>query len=242
MSPSQAVWDSIETRKLLPDALPEALVLEIDVNMIKLALADLDDTLIPFGAACASDHARAAIHFMHDAGMFFAPVTGRVPAAMEWMFSGDVSCYSTGAFANGQIVKVKGEVIQLVTLQGCHLQRVAEVLDEIGLDAWLAVYSPTDLSDVNIVTTRSQSVIDNPPKTWGSEIHGIVESVSPESYVKANVQFCCSREQISVIRDRLARSVPELRFVFPSLVAEVLDVNVGEWESWSLATPKTTSQ
>ena len=214
----------------MPDTTPEILVLEIDVNMIKLALADLDDTLIPFGAACASDHARAAIHSVHDAGMFFGPVTGRVPAAMEWMFSGDATCYSTGAFANGQIVKVEGEVIQLVTLQGCYLQRVAKVLDEIGLDAWLAVYSPTDLSDVSIVTTRPQSVIDNPPKTWGSEIHGIVESVSPGPYVKANVQFCCSREQISMIRDCLARRIPELRFVFPSLVAEVLDVNVGEWD------------
>ena len=68
--------------------------------MIKLALTDLDNTLIPTGAPHASLHAIAAIHAMLDAGLYFGPVSGRVPAAMRWMFGGDETCSRTGAFVN----------------------------------------------------------------------------------------------------------------------------------------------
>ncbi|MCH4083436.1 MAG: hypothetical protein LKF00_03605 [Olsenella sp.] len=44
--------------------------------MIKLALTDLDDTLIPFGTPGASDRAIAAIHAMIDAGLHFGPGHG----------------------------------------------------------------------------------------------------------------------------------------------------------------------
>ena len=57
--------------------------------MIKLALTDLDNTLIPFGQGCASDYTRNAFHVALDAGVRVGPVTGRVPAAMRWMFDGD---------------------------------------------------------------------------------------------------------------------------------------------------------
>ena len=49
--------------------------------MIKLALTDLDSTLIPVGAPYASWRTIEAIHRMLDAGLHFGPVTGRVPAA-----------------------------------------------------------------------------------------------------------------------------------------------------------------
>ena len=64
--------------------------------MIRLVLTDLDNTLIPTGAPHASARALAGIHAMLDAGLWFGPVSGRVPAAMRWMFDGDAACYQTG--------------------------------------------------------------------------------------------------------------------------------------------------
>ena len=54
-------------------------------GMIRLALTDLDNTLIPLGAPHASARAIRAVHAMLDAGLWFGPVSGRVPAAMRWM-------------------------------------------------------------------------------------------------------------------------------------------------------------
>lgn len=93
--------------------------------MVKLVMADLDDTLIPFGADHASASAISAIHSLLDAGIHFGPVTGRVPATMERMFQNDVACYQTGAFANGQIVTVDGKTIQRVMISGEALRKVS---------------------------------------------------------------------------------------------------------------------
>ena len=51
-------------------------------SVIKLILTDLDDTLIPVGAPCASARARKAIHALLDHGIHFGPVSGRIPSAM----------------------------------------------------------------------------------------------------------------------------------------------------------------
>ncbi len=69
--------------------------------MIKLALTDLDNTLIPMGAPHASVRAIAAIHAMLNAGLHFGPVSGRVPAAMRWMFGGDEACSKTVPSSTG---------------------------------------------------------------------------------------------------------------------------------------------
>ena len=198
--------------------------------MVKLVMADLDDTLIPFGADHASARAISAIHSLLDAGIHFGPVTGRVPATMEWMFQGDVACYQTGAFANGQIVTVDGKMIQRVMISGEELRKVAVSLDNMDVDAWLAVYSPEDLKDVNLVTRFPECVKANPPETWGKSVFGIVSDVQDREYLKANIQCSCSRDQMILIRDRLRELVPELSFVMPSMTAKVVDVNAGEWD------------
>ena len=96
--------------------------------MIKLALTDLDNTLIPMGAPHASVRAIAAIHAMLEAGLHFGPVSGRVPAAMRWMFGGDEACSKTGAFVNGQLVYVDGQLIHQEVLSGSDLADVGEHL------------------------------------------------------------------------------------------------------------------
>ena len=99
--------------------------------MIRLALTDLDDTLIPFGSPCASEQSRAAIHATLDAGVRFGPVTGRLPVDMRWMFGDDEPCYATGAFANGQVVRVDGRTVKEVVIPASELSRVQEVLDDV---------------------------------------------------------------------------------------------------------------
>lgn len=110
--------------------------------MIKLALTDLDDTLIAFGTPSATKRSRDAIHALLAEGLHFGPVTGRLPVDMGWMFDDDEPCYATGAFSNGQIVRVDGRTVRTVTLDVDALEAVERVLDSFDSDAYLALYHP----------------------------------------------------------------------------------------------------
>ena len=56
--------------------------------MIKLALTDLDETLIHFGLSRATDHALAAIEEAQAAGVHVAAVTGRIMDGLLDAFDG----------------------------------------------------------------------------------------------------------------------------------------------------------
>ena len=207
--------------------------------MIKLALTDLDDTLIAFGTPSATRRSRDAIHALLAEGLHFGPVTGRLPVDMGWMFDGDEACYATGAFCNGQIVRVDGEVVRTVTIPAAALERIVRVLNEHDADAYLALYHPWTAGMTAYVTEREARLLANPPETYKRSIERIVPCVTdfPSSaepggepaYVKANIQCACSRERMVELRDLLRAEVPELDFVFPSAVAPVIDVMPGGW-------------
>ncbi len=207
--------------------------------MIKLALTDLDDTLIPFGRPCASDATRAAIHAVLDAGVRFGPVTGRLPADMTWMFSDDEVCYATGAFANGQVVRVDGEVVREVTVPASALAHVQQVLDEFGGGA-LCLYDPWQLGKIAYITAEADRLRKNPPPTWGSitEVLPAVTDFATDytaedgepGYVKANVQTTCPADERPALMELLRREVPELRFVCPNAHAAVIDVIPVGWD------------
>ena len=112
--------------------------------MIKLVLTDMDDTLIPAGQDGASDYAIEGIHAMQAAGLHFGPVSGRQPSAMGWMFRNRSECFSTGAFCNGQVMFVDGEVVASRATDNDALMRLADYLEQETDDTYLKVYSLGD--------------------------------------------------------------------------------------------------
>ena len=112
--------------------------------MIKLVLTDMDDTLIPAGHDGASDYAIEGIHAMQAAGLHFGPVSGRQPSAMGWMFKNRSECFSTGAFCNGQVMFVDGEVVASRASDSGALMRLADYLEQETDDTYLKVYSLGD--------------------------------------------------------------------------------------------------
>lgn len=207
--------------------------------MIKLALTDLDDTLIPFGRPCASDASRAAIHAMLDAGLRFGLVTGRLPADMSWMFSNDEACYATGAFANGQVVRVDGETVREVTIPASALTHAQQALDEFGGGA-VCLYDPWELGKIAYITAEAERLRKDPPPTWGS-ITQILPAITDfatdyttadgePGYVKANIQTTCADADRPALMKLLRREVPELRFVSPNQKAAVIDIIPIGWD------------
>lgn len=199
--------------------------------MIKLALTDLDDTLIPVGAPRASDRALAAIHAMLNAGLHFGPVSGRIPSAMGWMFGGDEACYATGAFCNGQMVYVDGRLVHEEVLDTAALQHVADVLD--GVDgAVLAVYNVMGDGNASFVT-RDPGRLEGYPEVYAEVGHPALHDLGDTTYVKANVHLAGDLARRIEVRDLLRRECPSLAFVFPNANAPLIDIVPFGWDKGS---------
>lgn len=198
--------------------------------MIRLALTDLDDTLIAVGAPRASDAALAAIHAMLDQGLHFGPVSGRIPSAMGWMFAGDEACYATGAFANGQMIYVDGELVHQETLDTAALQHVADVLDDQVDGAVLAIYDVMGDGKASFVT-RDASRLDGYPEVRREVGHPTLPALDERAtYVKANVHVAGDLARRTVVRDLLRRECPAFDFVFPNPQAPLIDLGPHGWD------------
>lgn len=199
--------------------------------MIKLALTDLDNTLIPQGAPHASMRAIAGIHAMLDAGLHFGPVSGRVPAAMRWMFGGDAACSRTGAYVNGQLVYVDGRLVDQHLLP-------REDLAEVG--AWVRPYEGCalvvyDLDDLSTSTDGAEyylgATADELARHAGcfGRRPRIVEHLADEAYVKANLRCDMPRFDMVALRDELRQRFPMFDFVFPMRNGPFIDILPHGW-------------
>lgn len=115
----------------------------VEVTMIKLALSDMDNTLVPFGHAHASDRTVAAIHACQEAGVDFGPASGRDRAELSSFFHGDASCFNTGVLVNGQRVYYLGSIIAEKRLDPFALRRAANIVVSHAGCAFVT-YRPND--------------------------------------------------------------------------------------------------
>lgn len=201
--------------------------------MIKLALTDLDDTLIKNGLPRATDHAIAGIHAMLDAGLRFGPVSGRIPSDLGWMFGDDSACFATGALVNGQMVYVDGELVHVEVLDGAELNAVAAELSKIP-GCILTMYdldTPSDEGAACFVSPSKEHVRDCGKRF--RHIRRWVPQLSEPTYVKANIWCEGSREHITWVRDMLRDCFPSMDFVFPSPTAPLIDVSPAGWSKGS---------
>lgn len=114
--------------------------------MIKLVLADMDNTLIPIGRPRASERTLAAIHACLDAGVVFGPATGRNRNEVEGFLCHDEPTYQTAILANGQQVFLKGRLMIQETLDTAALRRVQEIISGRRGVA-LLIYRPNGTCD-----------------------------------------------------------------------------------------------
>ena len=204
--------------------------------MIKLALTDMDDTLVAAGRDGASERAVDAIHAMQAAGLHVGPVSGRQPGAMGWMFGGRSECFSTGAFCNGQVIFVDGEVAAAHATDGAALMRLAEWLEEETDDTFLKIYELGDdfMGDAGVFVTRDRDRVCRALGTGGNawlrgEDAPMRFDLGDKPCYKANIWSAGSREHLAQIRDRVAAEVPELELVFPNNRVRLFDITPAGW-------------
>lgn len=98
--------------------------------MIKLALTDMDNTLVPLGKPHVSLRTLVAIHAAQAAGVEFGLATGRDVVELLPFFLGDSHYYRTGVLSNGKKVYVRGECVRLHLLDRDAIVEVARIVNE----------------------------------------------------------------------------------------------------------------
>ncbi|MGN0054893.1 MAG: HAD family hydrolase [Atopobiaceae bacterium] len=96
--------------------------------MIKLALSDMDNTLIPVGSAHVSLRTLVAIHAVQAAGIEFGPATGRDRVELLPFFLGNDDYYRTGILSNGKKVYARGELVRLHLMERDAIEAVIDVV------------------------------------------------------------------------------------------------------------------
>lgn len=199
--------------------------------MIKLALTDLDNTLIHVNGS-ASDYARHAIHAALDAGVHVGPVTGRVPAAMRWMFTGDERCAATGAFVNGQIIYVDGKVVREQAIDGELLDEVARFIrsrEGVAL-ALCDITRVTGISDGAISFVGASADELERHKRFFKGEYQVLEHVDRPSYIKTNLRCDIPPEEVAALQEELRTRFTELNFVLPMNGGNFIDVLPSGWD------------
>ncbi len=201
--------------------------------MIKLVLTDLDDTLIAHKFPRATDHAIEGMQAMIAAGLHVGPVSGRIPNDMGWMFDNHQECYATGAFCNGQMIYVDGELIREEQIDSAELNRLAQALTESGCGVltMFDVYKG-DIRDAGYYVTSSDDYAHKMMKSFGAAKR-YVHHLGAPAYTKANIHVLGTREEQTQVRDWLRAEFPSMDFVFPSNFAPLLDVSPHGWSKGS---------
>lgn len=192
--------------------------------MIRLALTDLDDTLIPYGQGRASDAAIAALRAANAAPDVVAgPVSGRSIPMMDWMFGQEAAdCFATGVFSNGQVVRLGGR--ELV-----HHAPSRETLDELarylrereGESVALTVYDDVDGREFCIGVTLEEMA--RHPKAYHA-FHLAAPCLPEGEFVKTNIHADRPRAHMEELRRELEERFSDLAFVFPSATSSTIDI------------------
>ena len=177
--------------------------------MIKLVLSDLDSTLIWREDHVITARALEAVHALMDAGVHFAPCTGRIYRDLPRMFAGDELACSTAVTSNGQLVYLDGELVEKVPIARDGLLAVAAELADVS-DAYLVVeYGGEKVA----VGAELDYVLAHPDNFWS--VRRALETVPEEPCYKANVRVVGSFERCQEVAGSLARALGELDFVCP---------------------------
>lgn len=192
----------------------------------KLVLADYDGTLATPGAMHVTRHCLSAIHELMETGVTFGPITGRTPARIADMFWGDAACYANGAFVNGQVIYIDGQMVRAVELPREPLDRARELLDATP-DAALTCGLLDEEISVFITSDSAKAETHMKESPWYG---GVRRELPSGPLVKSGIHVAGSMERVAELLGLLRERVPELEFVRPSMSLPYIDILPHGWD------------
>ena len=164
-------------------------------KLIKLALSDMDNTLVPLGARGASPRTLEAIHAAMDAGVLFGPSTGRDTVELMRLFRADESCFQTGVLSNGKRVRARGKTVSLTLIPHDGLVAIARALADTTM--FLVCYPAESnlLNPAYAVGAPSEEVL-NRYEARVKFVGGMVDEVPDVDFVAATIACPDGPEQL----------------------------------------------
>ncbi len=195
--------------------------------MIKLVLADMDNTLIPFGRDHASERTLAAIRACLDVGVLFGPASGRNRTEVAGFMCYDEDAYRTAVLVNGQQVYLNGQLIRQTTLDAEALRNAERLICHRESCA-LLIYRPDGTCDwVGDDPERLGKFMINAMHN-GSVRH---ETLPAYPVVKAGIVALLPHDEELALQQELAEACPALDFL--NTVPQWFDVIPHGWSKVS---------
>ncbi len=186
--------------------------------MIKLALSDMDNTIVPLGARCISERMQEAIHAATEAGVLFGPSTGRDTVELFRLFRSDEACYKTGVMSNGKRVMADGKTVSLTLIPHDGLVAIVDALR--GREMFVNCY-PCDSNLLNpayAVDAPSEEAM-NHFEARMRFVGGRVDEVPDIDFIAATIACPGHAEpveqQMDDVREIAEKAAPDLRVVAP---------------------------
>lgn len=197
--------------------------------MIKLVLADMDNTLLPVGQDHVSYRAVTAIRDLLDLGVRFGPATGRDTFELDRMFFGARDCFATGIVANGKRVYVDGELRNYSLIDNDAVARLADMVADVpnAFVTTLAFDNPRGKEPYCCVGARGGDM------AWFEQNIGftgrLCDHVPTEPIIAATIACAGSQRQLDDILEQARKTVPEFDYVQPTEHwADVLPANLNK--------------
>ncbi|MDO4539302.1 MAG: HAD family hydrolase, partial [Coriobacteriales bacterium] len=191
--------------------------------MIKLALSDLDNTLLPFGFDRVTKRTVRALCSCQDQGVSVGPASGRDLSGMAKFFDNNERCYHTGVLVNGQRVYHQGNLIFGTNLDQQALQRAAQVVAMRPGCAFI-VYREDGFGDWVGEPQEKLSFMYERSFIAGGRRHDALPSYP---CAKAGIICMGDADETSALQDELERACPE--FIYPCTVEHWLDISPRSW-------------
>ena len=190
--------------------------------MIRLALSDMDNTLVPFGDKAASPRTIAAIHACQEQGVDFGPASGRDRGEISSFFGGDASCFNTGVLVNGQKVYYLGEVVYEKTLPQEQLRTIERIVSPLRGCAFIT-YRDNAFGDWVGDTRDALGEMYDRAFICGGSHHRTLPNYP---VIKAGI-IVMDDDLLPRLAAQLTEACPDL--VFPNTVVHWLDVSPRGW-------------
>lgn len=182
--------------------------------MIRLALSDMDNTLVPFGQERVNPIVLDAISTLQAEGVQFGPATGRDEQELYRFFSGKSFAYNTGILSNGKKVKIDGEIVWRKLIDNEVLDRLAKTFLMMPNVFIVAYPAKTDTSNPAYVIGAKESEMAAFEARF--KFNGIWSAELPDVEIMgATIAVIGDMQLMEKVRDLAKAISPEFDYVSP---------------------------
>lgn len=186
---------------------------------IKLVLADMDGTLVPFGGQGVSRRTISAIHALREAGIVFGPSSGRERASILEFFHGDESCVQIGITSNGKVVLFDGQIVSFRPLPREPLERLLAAVRQVPGMVFVcyppldqALWRPDVLCPIAATDDELQELLAGPGEQYAAPLDELPKGdITTVALIVPGGRTLATEE-----RNLLASACPELDLVQPA--------------------------